>query len=271
MSLITVELRKEQFRKISNIVHQACGIHLKEGKEALVRGRLMKRLRAVGIRSIDAYLNYIASDNGAQELGLMIDVMTTNKTGFFREVGHFDFLGEKILPELKRDRLRFWSAACSSGEEPFSLAITLKENIPDIDSWDCLILATDISSRMLAKARQAVYGLESVRNLPQPMVHKYFIKKYNGSNRIFKVKDNVRNMVRLAWLNLICPWPMQGPFNVIMCRNVMIYFDKLTQQKLIQRFWNLLAPGGYLLVGHSEGLSAISHQFRYIRPATYKK
>jgi chemotaxis protein methyltransferase CheR len=271
MTLTTVELTKEHYTKISDIIYQTCGINLKRGKEALIRARLMKRLRAVGIGSVDAYLKYIVSDKGAPELDLMIDEMTTNKTGFFREAGHFNFLGQKILPELTGNRLRFWSAACSSGEEPFSLAITLKENMPDIDSRDCLILATDISDRMLAKARQAVYGLESLQNLPQSIIRKYFIKQHNGSNRIFKVKDNIRNIVRLVWLNLINPWPMKGPFNVIMCRNVMIYFDKPTQQQLIQRFWGLLEPGGYLLVGHSEGLAAISHQFRYIQPAIYQK
>ena len=221
--------------------------------------------------SIDAYLNYIESDTGARELGSMIDVMTTNKTGFFREAEHFRFLSTKILPEIRGPRLRFWSAACSSGEEPYSLAITLRESLPDDDLRDCLILATDISVGMLEKADRAMYRHEAVRDLSEAIVNKYFNKINNGTSQIFQLDRSTRAMVRLARLNLIESWPMNGPFDVILCRNVMIYFDRSIQQQLINRFWDLLSPGGYLFVGHSEGLSALSHKFCYIRPATYRK
>ncbi len=271
MTLMSVELSDQQFKKISRIVYQVSGISLKDGKEALVRARLMKRVRALRMGSIDAYMKLIESDEGVQELGFMIDVMTTNKTGFFREAEHFNFLRETVLPEIKGPRMRFWSAACSSGEEPFSMAIMLRESLADIDSRDCLILATDISTRMLEKAGQAFYSEDTLRELPAALIQKYFNKAYNGSIRAFQVKDNIRSMVRVARLNLMDLWPMKGPFNVIFCRNVMIYFDRPTQQKLINRFWDYLAPGGYLFVGHSEGLSAISHKFRYVRPATYRK
>ena len=167
--------------------------------------------------------------------------------------------------------MRFWSAACSSGEEPFSLAITLRENIAHIDSKDCLILATDISHSMLEKAAKAIYSQTSVRDLQAAVVRKYFNKLDNGSNPTFQVKDNVRRLVRLAWLNLMDPWPMKGPFNVVFCRNTMIYFDRAAQEKLIQRFWDILKPGGYLLVGHSEDLLGMSHKFTFVQPATYRK
>lgn len=268
---MTVELSDRQFNKIARIVYQVSGISLKDGKEALVRARLMKRVRALRIGSIDAYMKYIESDKGAQELGFMIDVMTTNKTSFFREAEHFKFLRETILPEIKGPKIRFWSAACSSGEEPFTMAIVLRENLADIDSRDCLILATDISNRMLDKAGRAFYSEDALREVPASLIQKYFKKACKGSIRAFQVKDNIRSMVRIAQLNLMNTWPMKGLFNVIFCRNVMIYFDKPTQQKLINRFWDLLEPGGYLLVGHSEGLSSISHQFHYVRPATYRK
>jgi chemotaxis protein methyltransferase CheR len=179
-----------------------------------------------------------------------------------------------VLPELNGNRLRFWSAACSSGEEPFSLAMWLREHMPDIDSKDVLILATDISRRMLEKANQAVYSAATMQDLPSPRFKKYFINQKGQQGQQtggYRVVDEVRRLVRLAWLNLLETWPMKGPFNVIFCRNVMIYFDRTTQQKLINRFWDLLEPGGYLFVGHSEGLSAIKHKFRYMRPATYKK
>jgi chemotaxis protein methyltransferase CheR len=271
MNLAAVQLSENHFKKISDLVYRSCGINLKTGKESLVRARLMKRLRAKGIPSVKDYLDYLDSEQGRHELTLLIDVMTTNKTSFFREAEHFNYLRDRVLPELKGSRLRFWSAACSSGEEPFTLAIWLREHLPDIDSKDLLILATDISRRMLEKARMAVYPAATLQNLPSPHLKKYFVNLNGQHSENYQVVDKVRRMVRLAWLNLLESWPMKGPFNVIFCRNVMIYFDRPTQQKLINRFWDLLEPSGYLFVGHSEGLSAIKHKFRYMRPATYRK
>lgn len=272
MTLMSIELNKKHFKKVSQLVYQFSGINLKDGKEALVRARLMKRLRALRMESFEEYIKYIESGRGGEEeLSYMIDEMTTNKTFFFRETEHFNYLCEKILPELKDQRLRFWSAACSSGEEPFSLAILLMENLPHMKSMDVRILATDISAKMLDKARRAVYEEGTLRDVPRLLLQKYFIKVRKGSLLAYQVKDSVSSMVQLAWLNLMDSWPMRGLFNVIFCRNVMIYFDTPTQQKLINRFWELIEPGGYLFVGHSESLSAISHKFKYIRPATYRK
>jgi chemotaxis protein methyltransferase CheR len=271
MNMMSVDLSAKHFIKISEIVHRSCGINLKPGKEALVRSRLMKRLRTYKTNSVQEYLDYIESSDGRQELALFIDAMTTNKTSFFRESEHFNYLRDHVLPDLKSHRLRFWSAACSSGEEPYTLAIWLREHLPGIENKDLLILATDISKRMLEKAHLAVYPAETLKDLPSPQFKKYFNPlngQYAGS---YRITDEVRKMVRLAWLNLLESWPMKGPFNVIFCRNVMIYFDRPTQQRLINRFWELLEPGGFLFVGHSEGLSAIKHKFRYMRPATYQK
>jgi chemotaxis protein methyltransferase CheR len=271
MNLRAVQLKEEHFKKISEIVYQSSGINLKKGKEALVRARLAKRLRVHSIMDVQEYLDYIESAEGSHERSLFIDAMTTNKTSFFREAEHFNCLRDQVLPELKSSKLRFWSAACSSGEEPYTIAIWLREHLSDIDTRDALILGTDISRRMLEKARLAVYSAETLQSLPSPQFNKYFTKlngQYAGS---YRVVEGVRKMVRLAWLNLLDAWPMKGPFNVIFCRNVMIYFDRPTQQQLINRFYDLLEPGGYLLVGHSEGLSSINHKFRYMRPATYRK
>ncbi|MFZ3046448.1 MAG: CheR family methyltransferase, partial [Desulfatirhabdiaceae bacterium] len=150
-------------------------------------------------------------------------------------------------------------------------AMLLCEHIPDIDKKDVRILATDISNRMLEKARQAVYSKATIQDIPAPYLHKYFIKILKGMSPGYRVSDNVRSIVRLANLNLMGHWPMKGPFQVIFCRNVMIYFDRKTQQDLIDRFWKLLETGGYLFVGHSEGLSGITHRFQYIKPAIYQK
>jgi len=271
-NLISVELTDAHFKKISQLVYRLCGIYLKEGKESLVRARLMKRLRALSINDFETYIKYIESKEGANELVFMVDVITTNKTGFFREPAHFEYLRDNILPELKSRKLRFWSAACSSGEEAFSLAIILKESIPDIENRDVKILATDISVRMLEKARQAIYVEDSLRDIPPAFLQKYFFRLQNNRQAVhYQIKDNIKEIVRVARLNLIEPWPMKGTFNVIFCRNVMIYFDRATQQTLINRFWDYLESGCYLFVGHSEGLSAISHKFDYVRPAIYRK
>jgi len=270
VNLISVELSEKQFRKISRLVYVLCGINLKDGKQALVRSRLMKRLRALRLPNFDTYLKYLESEEGRGEISFLIDVITTNKTSFFREPEHFNYLREHILPELSFRRLRFWTAACSSGEESYSLAILLRENIADTVMGDVKILATDISTQMLEKARRAVYGKDELREIPSGMLQKYF-NRTEADPPAYQVRENVRSMVRVARLNLMDAWPMKGPFNVLFCRNVMIYFDKSTQQKLINRFWEYLEPGGYLFVGHSEGLSAISHKFHYVRPAVYRK
>ncbi len=266
-----MDLNQQQFAKISTLVYRAAGINLKQGKEALVRARLMKRLRALGIERVEDYFDLIESTEGSREIGQLIDVMTTNKTSFFREMDHFVFLREQVLPKLSHQRLRFWSAACSSGEEPYSLAILLREHLPDIQRRDVRILATDLSRRMLAKARQAVYPRAVVNELPSPQYGKYFTTAARGRTETCQIAAQATELVRLAQLNLMEPWPMKGPFQVVFCRNVMIYFDRSTQEELINRFWELIEPGGYLFVGHSEGLSSVKHRFRYVRPAVYQK
>ena len=271
MNFTSIELTDKQFERVRRLIYKLSGISLKEGKEALVRARLMKRLRALDMSGFEEYLNFVESRKGFNELGLMVDVMTTNKTGFFREEEHFNYLGEMIMQGLKNRKMRFWTAACSSGEEPYSLGISLREEISDIDLMDIKILATDISTSMLEKARKAVYREEEIARLPPGLLHKYFTRARNISPNVYQVKDCVRKMVKVARLNLMDSWPMTGPFDVIFCRNVMIYFDRQTQQELINRFWKLLRTGGHLFVGHSEGLSAISHKFHYVRPAVYRK
>jgi chemotaxis protein methyltransferase CheR len=264
-------LNPQQFAQISAMVHRAAGINLKSGKEALVHARLMKRLRALGIDRVEDYFALIESDAGPDEVAHLIDVMTTNKTSFFRGMQHFAFLRDEVLPQLTHQRLRFWSAACSSGEEPYSLAVLLREHLPEIGRRDVRILATDISHRMLARARQAAYPLAVLDELPSPRYGKYFLTAPRGRSETCRVASLATELVHLAYLNLMGPWPMKGPFQVVFCRNVMIYFDLKTQQELIHRLWEIVQPGGYLFVGHAEGLSSVKHRFRYVRPAVYQK
>ncbi len=273
INFLDIELSDVQFRKISQLIYDMCGIKLCPGKEGLVKSRLSKRLRALGISSFDAYLEHVRNDRSGKELITLIDCLTTNKTNFFREVQHFDFLRSHILPPFRTEgrKMRIWSAGCSSGEEPYSIAILLREEWPSVDQFDVRILATDISTRVLDLATTAVYEEETVKEIDTPLLKKHFTCVRESPSRGYHVNDNVRRMVRLARLNLMDPWPMKGPFHVIFCRNVMIYFDKQTQLDLVRRFWEMLAPGGYLLVGHSESLTASSYRFRYVRPATYVK
>jgi chemotaxis protein methyltransferase CheR len=259
-----------QFERLCGKVYKLCGIKLQSGKEQLVHSRLIKRLGALGLDNFEQYFDLIEGSRKDHEIIWMIDALTTNKTSFFREVQHYDFLRNKILPGIGDKRLRIWSAACSSGEEPYSIAITLAETLKSIKAWDIKILATDISINVLKKARDAVYSNDILEPVPQAWKQKYF-RQEDRSKRTWRVVPELTNLVSFARLNFMDHFPMKGPFDVIFCRNAMIYFDKKTQEKLVGRFYDLIAPGGYLLVGHAESLSGSEHKFRYIQPATYQK
>jgi chemotaxis protein methyltransferase CheR len=201
----------------------------------------------------------------------MVDVLTTNKTNFFRESEHLDYLRNEIITGLGKEQIRIWSAGCSSGEEPYSIAITLCEAVPDIGKRDIKILATDISDRMMGQARQGLYDEETLKGMSLQLKHRYFEHAEAGISHRYRVVPQLQSMVRFAKLNLMEEWPMRGLFDVIFCRNVMIYFDKPTQEKLVKRFWSQLRAGGYLMVGHSESLTFMAHDYRYIKPAVYQK
>lgn len=271
--LTSLSLTEAQFDNISKQVYDLCGINLHSGKEELVRSRLFKRLRALGLVSFDSYINYVKNDASGIELSTMVDYLTTNKTSFFRESHHFEFLHRVVVPAIKssRDGFRIWSAGCSSGQEPYSIAMQLRDEIPEINKLDVRILATDISARMLSKVKDAVYEESVLGDVPQDYVRKYFTCIQSKPSRVYRVVDDVRSMVRPARLNLMEEWPMKGKFDIIFCRNVMIYFDKPTQTTLVHRYWQMLKPGGYLLVGHSESLTAITTELKYKEPAVYAK
>ena len=265
------ELTAGHFTRITDMLFEHCGIRMREGKEGLVRARLAKRLRALGLPDFDAYLSFVQSERSRTEFAEMIDALTTNKTSFLREVSHFDYLRDNVLPDL-RGPVRLCSAGCSSGEEPYTLAMLLHDAYGAETSRRVKILATDISHRVLAQARAGQYPADTMSDVPSPWLNKYWSTKHDASGR--EVSDAgaaLRTVVQFAKLNLMEHWPMRGPFDAILCRNVMIYFEKATQQKLIERYWALLRPGGHLFVGHSESLTGLTHRFRYVQPAVYVK
>lgn len=265
------ELTPAQFARITDLLHEHAGIRMREGKEGLVRARLTKRLRKLGLADFSAYLAYIEKDGARGEFAEMIDALTTNKTSFLREASHFDFLRNSVFPTLSGP-VRIWSAGCSSGEEPYTLAMLCNEAFSDIATRDVRILCTDISHRVLAQAKAAVYPAENMGDLPAPWLQKYWTKQQDAQGRaVYEAEKSLRRLVHFAKLNLMERWPMQGPFDAILCRNVMIYFDKATQQQLVERYWQLLRPGGHLFVGHSESLTGLVHKFRYVQPAVYVK
>ncbi len=265
------DLRATESLRIRALIYDMCGIELTPEKDGLIKSRLSKRLRALGFTSFDAYVDHVEREPSRKELSEFVDALTTNKTDFFRESRHFDFLGARVLPALAQrgGPVRFWSAACSSGEEPLTLAMVLRERWPALDRMDVRILGTDISSKVLAHARAGVYEEEQLRDVPRPLLAKYFTP--DDAAGAMRASPQLTRLISYARLNLLGDWAMRGPFDVIFCRNVMIYFDKATQERLINRFYELLAPGGYLLTGHSESLNGMTHQYQYVQPATYLK
>ena len=270
-TLIEHELTSEQFRRVAALLYGHCGIAMRPGKEGLVRARLAKRMRKLSISDFGGYLDLVGDSPAHAEFGEMVDALTTNKTSFLRERAHFDYLRDSLLPTLNHP-VRIWSAGCSSGEEPYTLAMLLLDHNMTGTARDAQVLATDISQRMLATAQAGVYPAEIMSDVPVEWQRRYWARlDLNQPGGSVSATPLLRNVVKFASLNLMDHWPMRGPFDAIFCRNVMIYFDKQTQQRLVERFSELLRPGGHLFVGHSESLTGTSHQLRYVQPAVYVK
>ena len=273
-----IVLSEKDFQTISKLVYDHCGINLHGGKKELVRARLAKRLRLGKFRTFQEYMEHVLEDKTGVEFSILIDSLSTNVTSFFREPQHFDFLRSEFLPSLlerkgkKRDfRIRAWSAGCSSGEEPYSIAITLLEAVAGRPCWDVKILATDISTSVLETAKKGIYKKERIAPVPSIQKHKYLIESRVNNEKIYEVSDSLRKVIIFKYLNLMESWPIKGPIDFIFCRNVMIYFDKPTQSRLINRYWDLLCSGGVLFTGHSESLTGTDHKFKYVQPAIYMK
>jgi chemotaxis protein methyltransferase CheR len=264
-------LTAADFARVVSLAHEWAGLAIPAGKEGLVHSRLARRLRETGHATFTAYLDWLQTAAGRDERTAVVDLLTTNKTDFFREPAHFDYLVQHVLPAVvaRGTPLRLWSAGCSSGEEPYTLAMVLREELPA--GYDVRILATDISTRIVERARQGRYTADQMAGVSEARRKRWFTQQPSPTGVQFTVSRELREWIRFAHLNLMGEWPMKGPFDAILCRNVMIYFDKPTQARLVQRYWELLAPGGHLFVGHSESLTSLEHRYRYVQPAVYAR
>ncbi len=266
------DLDDKTFQQFVELIYEKAGIHMGPHKRALVTSRLAKRMRQLGIEDFRTYYERIRQDTTHTELVNLLDAISTNVTEFYRESRHFDLLQELLTKweAQGQKRFRLWSAACSSGEEPYTIAITAKRSLNNTS--DTRILATDISTQVLEKAQQGEYEEKRLEGVPGQALQRYFSKCRNGAGSRYKVSEDIRNMITFARLNLSTPpFPMQGPFDVIFCRNVMIYFDNDVRRRLLDEMHRLLKPNGFLMVGHSESLSGILSEFKIVEPAVYRK
>ena len=265
--------RRDPVAAIMDLAYDLAGIRLGDMKRPLVEGRLGKRLRQLGC-DMKTYAQRCRED--VCEQTILIDLLTTNHSAWRREPAHFEDLETRVLPaiiarqkNMPRPKLRIWCAAAATGEEPYTLALSLIRAIPDIARWDALILATDISTRALARAKAGIYTQERVAPLP-PSDHALALAVHEvGPPKVYTVRHELRSLIQFARMNLMDEWPMKGPFDAIFCRNVMIYFDHETQTRLVNRMAALLPKGGTLYVGHSESLANIRHPLTGLRPAAY--
>lgn len=267
-----MNMDRRLFDKLRSIIYENSGIALHEGKQALVCARLRKRMRLLGIRDYRDYVNRISNDDGAETIGL-IDAISTNVTSFFREPVHFDFLGRAMTEWLNAGtkRFRFWSAACSTGEEPYSIAMALIETVKD-QCVDMRILATDISTQALEKGMRGTYDEQKMSPVPPHMRNKYFERLKNQNGVSYTVNETLANPILFRRLNLSAvPFPMSGPMDAIFCRNVLIYFDQTTRKNLLDEAYRLLKKGGYLFVGHAESLTGMISNFKPVKPSIYIK
>ena len=268
------EFREDDFRFISSLVHKQTGIVLAEHKKDMVYARIARRLRSLRLTTFRDYCSLLESDRGEEEIGNFVNAVTTNLTSFFREGHHFEHLSKQAFKSIVADppagrRLRLWSAACSSGAEPYSMAMTGLESIPDIARWDIKILATDIDTGMLAKSAAGEYNESELEPIPAALRTRYI--NYDKKTGMGRMNDALKKLITFKPLNLIEPWPFKGPFDAVFCRNVVIYFDKNTQKELFDKIADRMKPQGWLYIGHSETLHSVSKRFKLCDKTTYQR
>jgi chemotaxis protein methyltransferase CheR len=265
-------LTPAEFQEIRRLAYEKFGLDLRQGKEELVSARLGRKIRESNCRSFREYYRHVLDDSTGEALIGMIDALATNHTGFLREPAHFDFLRDKVLPELAaKSTIDIWSAACSTGEEPYTIAFTVMDKMLPSDYGKLRILATDISTKALDSARRATYPAERFAEFPALWMRRFLLRGQGQWKGWYRMKPEVTSRVEFARLNLVEAFSHSRRFPVIFCRNVMIYFDKPTQERLVNRLAEHLAPGGYLFVGHAESLTGVNHPLQYVRPAIYRK
>jgi len=266
----------EDFDKLRSIVKEVTGINLADSKRELVYGRVSRRLRALGMNSFRDYRQLLTTADGAQEMIEFSNAITTNLTAFYREPHHFEYLAKNYLePLLSRPgasrRIRMWSAGCSTGEEPYTIAMTIHEALQNLSGWDIKLLATDLDSEVLRKGSSGIYTEDRLQKVHRNMIGKYFRERREGTQRMYSVVPELKAMLTFKQLNLMHQLPMKGPLDVIFCRNTVIYFDKDTQKMLFERIARLQRPGDLLFLGHSESLFKVSDAYDLIGKTIYKR
>lgn len=268
------------YAKFQRLIHDEAGIWLGDGKSALLCGRLSRRLRALKMSSLEEYYELVVEHRHHDERVLMVDAIATNETRFFRDPRHFEFLEQRVIPrwreEAKEGRrpksVRLWSAGCSSGEEPHSLAMLLARHLPNDQGWSVTILATDISTKVLAHARLGIYSVTKSSDIPEPLLKDYMLKGVDEQEGKMKVMPQIQDMIQFEKLNLVHgPYPPESYFDVVFCRNVLIYFDQPSKQKVVEHCARCLARNGFLFVGQAENLSTVNSRLRTLAPAIYAR
>ena len=264
----------DNFLRIRTLAHARWGLDINPGKLELINGRMSKLLRQRAGETVDSVLDQLERGGDAALDMQVFDVLSTNLTSFFREREHFDSLDEHVIQPLVAAggprRLRLWSAACSKGCEPYTMAMVLRDRLPDPDTWDVRILATDLAQSVVEEARRGIYKANMVEDLHPDLVRRHFQTGQGDFAGHYRVRPELRRMVTFGLVNLIAPWPHQGPFDAVFCRNVMIYFDEPTRRALVERLRGLLRPGGMLYLGSSESLSEVPGHLQRVQPAAYR-
>lgn len=274
------DLTPELFEKFRKYIYEKARINLGDNKKELVRARFGKVIRLRGMSGFHEYFDWVKGDASGEALREVMNAISTNLTSFFRENDHFAFLSQTVLPEIERRsshsggkiRLRGWSAGCSTGEEVYTTAIVIAETVTRLEEWDVKLLATDIDTEVVAHGQRGIYQKDRMSGIQPALAHKYFAACSDEKGRpAFQVKEQLRRLIAFRHLNLFSEWPFRNKFDFIFCRNVMIYFDRPTQETLVNNFYDNLAVGGYLFIGHSESLNGIQHRFEYVKPTIYIK
>ena len=271
-------LKEREFQVFSSFIYDEVGIKLPPAKKTMLEARLQKRLKVHGMHTFEEYAAYLFSPAGrANELIQMINVVTTNKTDFFREPGHFDYLVRTVLPSLcalrgERTAIRLWSAGCSTGEEPYTLMMVLSEYAEETPGFCFSLLASDIDTSVIEKAKSGIYSEDRVDTITLKLKKKYLLKSKDHNKGLVRIVPQLRNQIKFRRINFMDEsFGMTEPLDVIFCRNVIIYFDKETQERLMHKFYKNLAPGGYLFLGHSETLSNLNTEFKSVASTVYRK
>ena len=276
MQAVDDRISKRNFDRLARYIYDYSGIKMPQSKLTMLEGRLRRRLRATGIASFDDYCDYLFNEDGIEyEAVYLIDAVTTNKTDFFREARHFDYMTESALPALAKlgyRNLRLWSSACSTGAEPYTIAMVMQEFVERRNDLDYSILATDLSTDVLQTAHQGIYPADLVAPVPSEMMRKYVMRSVRPGNSEVRISPKLRSRIGFARMNLMdAKYPVGDPMHIIFCRNVLIYFDKPTQAAVLSRLTDCLIPGGYMFIGHSESITGIDLPLEQVSNTVFQK